>query len=103
MATAIMIIAKYKGVEYCLSMARWAEKLNMAKSHFRRLKNEAESKELKDQELIDYILSMKGRRTPQRRAINDTGSVILSEGKALAANSKFWYLFNFGRACEIPG
>ncbi len=99
MATAIIIRAKYKDVEYNLSMAMWAEKFSMAKSYFRRIKIEGEEKGLKDQELIDYILSMKGRRAAPRRALNDMGAVALSEGRALAANSKFWYMFNFGRAC----
>ncbi len=97
MATAIMIRAKYKDVEYSLSMAMWAEKFSMAKSYFRRIKIEGEEKGLKDQELIDYILSMKGRRAPPRRAVNDLCAVALSEGRAFAANSKYWYLFNFGR------
>ena len=67
MAAAIMIKAKYKDVEYHLSMAMWAEKFSMAKSYFRRLKNEGEEKGMEGQELIDYVLSMKGRRAPPRR------------------------------------
>lgn len=95
MVQAIMIKAKYNGTEYNLSMAMWAEKISIAKSHFRRLKMEGESEGLKDQGLINFILKRRGGRSG---AVTVDGCVIRKEDRFLDENSKFWYLFNFGRA-----
>ena len=101
MASAIMIRAKFRGVEYYLSMTAWAEKISMAPSYFRRLKKEAESEGLKDQELLDHILAASGKREKRSSSVISDTNARQKENRLLSKNSQSWYLFNFGRASLI--
>jgi len=102
MSQPILIKAEHDKEKHTQNMTEWAKTLDMAKSRFRRLKDEGDARGLDGQSLIDYIKEQRTRPYVTVKT-KSAGSAIANEERDLKKLWNYWQMFNFRPQIEISG